>query len=67
MTCQGLQSAWAQMKNQTVNLLAVPKFQRKLSAGARNPFQGATQANLMGASGTIADPFGPQSGPSGKP
>lgn len=67
MTCQALQSAWAQMRNQAVSLLAVPKFQKKLSAGARTPFQGATQANLMGASGTIVDPFGPQSGPSGKP
>lgn len=66
MACQALQSVWAQMRDQAPSLLALPKFQKKLSAGARNPFQGATQVNLMGASGTIADPFGPQSGPSDK-
>lgn len=66
MTCQALLSAWAQMKNQAVSLLAISKFQKKLVAGARNPFAGATQANLMGASGTVAAPFGPQSGLSDK-
>jgi hypothetical protein len=63
MTCQALQSAWVQMKNHAVSLLATPKFQNKLSASAQNPLQSATQVNLMGASGTIADPFGAQPDP----
>lgn len=67
MTCQALQSIWAQMRDQAPILLAVPKFRTKLSAGARHPFQGATAVNRMGASGTIDGAFGPQSAPSERP
>lgn len=66
MACQALQSVWVQMRNQAPNLLVLPKFQTKLSAGLWNPLQGASPVNSMGASGTTVSAFGPQSIPPGK-
>jgi len=66
MACQALQSIWSEMKTQALNLLAVPNFQAKLSAGIPNALESASPLNSFGASGTIEGPYGPQSVPFGK-
>lgn len=67
MACQSLQSLWAQMRDRAPQLLTLPSFEKKISAGARNSFPDASPVNRMGASGTIDGAYGPQSAPSGKP
>ena len=66
MTCQALQSLWAQMRDRSAKLVEQRSFQTKLAVGGRNPFQDASPVNPMGASGTIIGSFGPQSIPPGK-
>jgi hypothetical protein len=66
MSCQALQSLWAQMRDRGVDLLALRSFQTKVDAGVHNPLQGASQVNPEGASGTIFRAFCPQSIPDGK-
>jgi hypothetical protein len=66
MTCQALQSLWAQMRDRSAELVALRSFQTKLAAGARNPLQDGSPVNSMGVSGTIVGAFGPQSLPARK-
>lgn len=63
MACQSLQSVWAQMKDRAMELLAMPGFVTKLSAGVRSTLYDASPTNRFGASGTIVGAFGPQSLP----
>lgn len=53
VACHALQSLWAQKQDRGAELIKIRSLQIRLATGMRNPLQGASPANPVGASGTI--------------